>query len=597
MQYITVFLILLTFASMLVILTKKRIEEVMPISVVEIVLMIFLAGLFDQLEIGVIIVGILTVVQLIIMLVMALKYQSEIKGIIKNILTPGFVIFSALFMFSAVINHGRILENYDEFTHWGLITKNMFMYNSFGTNPESVVRFVEYPPFTAIFQYLFLAIQKVYTEDTIIIAHNILYLSIAISFTKNISWKKKDIVKMIGIIPIIIFIPMIFYQNFFLEILVDGMLGIMFAYVMISAVQKEENIQFKYLKIFAGITMLCLTKTTGIALAVIAVIAIIIKNIINIKNKKDKSKIELKTIVIVTLITAIFTSLYYIKISGVETKWNYNEFIQTSEITEEQKEQIAQNYITQLFNGEKITEKNLTTIGILTVLICVHVLLIKSKDNKSGVYFDVAMIFSIVIYLIGTLIVYTTIFDLSEALTLTSFQRYISTILLAYMIFGIYRASQLKKLERNKIFLIVIVACVLLLPISNIERKYVDGKNYKTSAKINKDFYTKIRYKKDQLKPTDKILFITESTDKTKLLVALNEYEIMPIKLSGAIVANFDEESEFEEIAKKYTHIFIYHIEDKEKEIIKNKFDSQIVQENAIYKVINQNNEIMLERM
>lgn len=597
MQYITVFLILLTFASMLVILTKKRIEEVMPISVVEIVLMIFLAGLFDQLEIGVIIVGILTVVQLIIMLVMALKYQSEIKGIIKNILTPGFVIFSALFMFSAVINHGRILENYDEFTHWGLITKNMFMYNSFGTNPEHVVRFVEYPPFTAIFQYLFLAIQKVYTEDTIIIAHNILYLSIAISFTKNISWKKKDIVKMIGIIPIIIFIPMIFYQNFFLEILVDGMLGIMFAYVMISAVQKEENIQFKYLKIFAGITMLCLTKTTGIALAVIAVIVIIIKNIIDMRNKKKNAKIELRAMVLVIIIAALLTSLYYIKINNVETKWDYSQFVETSENMQGQQDRISKNYITQLLVGEKITNKKLTVFGIVITLMCVHILLIKSKENKYGKYFDITMIISVMLYLLGTLVVYTTIFDVSEALDLTSFARYLSTILLAYTIFIIYRASEIKRMEINKVLSVVIACMVLLLPISNIEMKYIDGKNYITTSRINRDFYTKLRYKKDKLSTTDKILFVTKNSDKTPWLKVLNEYEIMPIKISEAKAINFDEESEFEELAKQYTHIFIYHMEEEEKETLKDKFENQPVQENALYKVNNQNNEIMLERM
>lgn len=597
MQYITVFLILLTFASMLVVLTKKRIEEVMPISVVEIVLIIFLAGLFDQLEIGVIIVGILTVVQLIIMLVMALKHQSEIKEIIKNILTPGFVIFSALFMFSVVINHGRILENYDEFTHWGLITKNMFMYNSFGTNPESVVRFVEYPPFTAIFQYLFLAIQKVYTEDTIIIAHNILYLSIAISFTKNISWNKKDIVKMIGIIPIIIFIPMIFYQNFFLEILVDGMLGIMFAYVMISAVQKEENIQFKYLKIFAGITMLCLTKTTGIALAVIAVIVIIIKNIIDMRNKKKNAKIELRAMVLVIIIAALFTSLYYIKINNVETKWDYSQFVETSEKMQGQQDRISKNYITQLLVGEKITNKKLTVFGVVITLMCVHILLIKSKENKYGKYFDITMIISVILYLLGTLVVYTTIFDVSEALDLTSFARYLSTILLAYTIFIIYRASEIKRMEINKVLSVVIACMVLLLPISNIEMKYIDGKNYITTSKINRDFYTKLRYKKDKLSTTDKILFVTKNSDKTPWLKVLNEYEIMPIKISEAKAISFDKESEFEELAKQYTHIFIYHMEEEEKETVKDKFENQLVQENALYKVNNQNNEIMLERM
>ena len=69
----------------------------------------------------------------------------------------------------------------------------MFLYNCFGTNEQSVVRFNEYPPFTALFQYLFLGISKVYREDIIITAQNILYFSIILPIIKNVKWKKGGI--------------------------------------------------------------------------------------------------------------------------------------------------------------------------------------------------------------------------------------------------------------------------------------------------------------------------------------------------------------------------------------------------------------------
>lgn len=257
MVYLVTFLIILMFSACLSILFKKKIEEVMPISIVEIILIIFLAGLFDHLEIGLVIVEILMIVQSIAILTFT-WYKArkgkieEIKKSIKNIITPGLFVYMALFAINIIINQGRILEDYDEFTHWGVIIKNMFMYNTYGTNPESVVRFNEYPPFTAVFQYFFLGIQKVYREDTIIIAQNVLYLSIIIPLTRTITWKK-NLKKLLMIIPIIIFIPMIFYNNFFLEILVDGMIGIMFAYLMFAVFDKEKNLKFKLLKIFARI--------------------------------------------------------------------------------------------------------------------------------------------------------------------------------------------------------------------------------------------------------------------------------------------------------------------------------------------------------
>lgn len=257
MEYLVAFLIILIFSAMLSILFKKKIEEVIPISIVEIILIIFLAGLFGHLEIGLVIVEILMVIQSFIILILT-WYKAgkgkvkEIKEAIKRIITPGLFVYMALFVINVIINQGRILEDYDEYTHWGVIIKNMFMYNTYGTNPESVVRFNEYPPFTAVFQYFFLGIQKVYREDTIIIAQNILYLSIIIPITRTIT-RKKNLKKLLMIVPIIVFLPMIFYDNFFLEILADGMLGIMFAYLMFAAFDKEENIKFKTLKIFTRI--------------------------------------------------------------------------------------------------------------------------------------------------------------------------------------------------------------------------------------------------------------------------------------------------------------------------------------------------------
>ena len=155
----------------------------------------------------------------------------------------------------------------------------MFIYDTYGTNIESVVQFNEYPPFTAIFQYLFLKINEVYKEDIIIVAQNMLYLSIVIPITKNINWDK-SLKKLVTIVPIIIFIPMIFYKDFYLNILVDGILGIMFAYVIFSALEKENTI-FKYIKILAGEIMLCLTKTSVIGLAVLLILIILIKLLID----------------------------------------------------------------------------------------------------------------------------------------------------------------------------------------------------------------------------------------------------------------------------------------------------------------------------
>lgn len=65
--------------------------------------------------------------------------------------------------------------------------------------------------------------QNVYNEGIIIMVQSVLYLLIIMPVTKKLRWNFKGFIKTV---LIIIFLPMIFLKNFYLEILVDGILGV-----------------------------------------------------------------------------------------------------------------------------------------------------------------------------------------------------------------------------------------------------------------------------------------------------------------------------------------------------------------------------------
>lgn len=90
MGYIIIFFILLTYSSMLTITLKKKIDETLPISIVEIILIIYVFGIFDKLEIGIKVIQIITIIQLIIMVIILLlkKNKEDIKMTVKKIVTP-----------------------------------------------------------------------------------------------------------------------------------------------------------------------------------------------------------------------------------------------------------------------------------------------------------------------------------------------------------------------------------------------------------------------------------------------------------------------------------------------------------------------------
>ena len=545
------------------------------------------------------IVEILTVVQIIVIFIMIWnkvrkKEIDKIKEAIKSIITPGLFVYLALFVINIMIHQGRILEDYDEFNHWGLIVKNMFTYNTYGTNAESAVLFNEYPPFTAVFQYFFLGIQKVYQEDTIIIAQNVLYLSIIIPITRTITWKK-NLRKLWIAIPVIVFLPMIFYANFFLEILVDGILGIMFAYLMFAAFSKEEDLRFKMIKLFCGLIMLCLTKTTGLGLAVIGTGIILIRNLLDRKKKVENSKKETKGLLIVILLTILFTSLWYIKVSPEEDKrWDFSRYSE-EEIMQKEDKEISRYYWRAIFEQEEIAGKGLTIAGTFLVLTAIFFRSKKWVKNKEYNYYGKAFIVAMILYYIATWISYMTIFEASEGLALASFARYTSLILLPFASFLINVV--IEEEESNQISLIFIITTMIfvLLPISNIEKKYIEGKQHLEVVSANRDYYTKLRNQKDKLEVTDKILFLARSQDEVEFLKSINNYEIMPIHIEEAKNTTFKTLEDFEELIKDYTHVYIYRMEQEKKGLIKELFEDNTIEEDTLYCITYENDQVKLE--
>lgn len=597
MGFFVVFTVIFCFAACLAIVLKKRIEQVIPVAVLAVILIVYVFGIFDNLRLGVFIVQVLTAANLVFLGITVLKFDKEnkLKELREYILTPGLVIYMCLFALSIFINKDRILQDYDEFNHWAVIVKNMFMYNSYGTNSESIVAFNEYPPFTAILQYLSLDINNVYSEDIIIMAQNILYFSIIIPITKNIGWNK-SFRKIIIILPLMVFVPMFFYENFYLDILVDAILGVMFAYTIYVAYD-EKDVTFKYVQICTGIIMLALTKTSGIGLAVLALIIILIRVILNYKNDKKILKRELKLFAVITIIAIILISIWYVKVNTAKKRWDFEQYIKSENLKPEEQKQVAKSFGMSVIFNQTITERNLTVFMTIIVFVCAQVYTIFIIKDKDFTYYSWAMMCSIPIYLIMLLITYVTIFIPMEAIQLTCFERYTCTILLAYAIFQMFALTAREEKHFGKAVLLAITITITLMPLSNITEKYIYAKNFKNTSKINRDIYTKFRKYVNKIDVEDTVLYIMGPKANIEYQTALNNYITMPITIDKAIVGNFSKVEELEKVAEDYDYIFIYRMKEDTKETVKTIFEDEKVRNDTLYKVVKNENTIRLEKV
>lgn len=592
MEYIAVFSIIFSFATSLVILLKRRIEQVIPIAVVAITLIIFISGMFDNLIIGTYVVYFLTICCLCFIIATIIKKDREnkLKELLQYVITPGLVIYVALFIFNIWINQNRIFENYDEFRHWAVIIKNMFLYGTYGTNPESIVMYNDYPPFTAAFQYLFLSVGKVYREDFVIMAQNLLYFSIIIPITKNLKWNFKGWLKSI---LLIIIMPIIFYKNFYLEILVDGILGVMFAYTIYSAYQNDET-KVKYTSILDGLIMLSLTKTTGIALAILAIIIIAIMETIRNKENKTNLKREMKAIIIVILITSLLVGWWYVKAKSSNKMWDFKQL--GAEETNRDEKEITEIFVETIFKAQAVTDKRLTVISTTFLLVAMTIIFNKMLKDKEYKQYSITMLITIPIYLVGLLLIYLRIFEPIEAMVLACFERYVSTILLAVVIFQAYVMEE--KIEYSfKSSIIVIAILIALVPLENVEEKYIEGRSYIKKAQIKRNAYTKIKKYNNKFTMEDRILYIAGIEADSNYLSFLNNYELMPNRIKNVISGNYSEVEGMIKAIKDYDYVYIYRMKQENQEAVKEVFQDEKVENDILYKVINEDNKIVLEKV
>ena len=114
MEFIILFMIIFSLSMSVRNLLDKRIEETIPIAVIFMILVIYIAGLLDQLNLGVLMVEILSVISIVyngIYLLGKIK-KKECKQELEKIFTPGLFIYMALFMVFIIMNSHRILADY-----------------------------------------------------------------------------------------------------------------------------------------------------------------------------------------------------------------------------------------------------------------------------------------------------------------------------------------------------------------------------------------------------------------------------------------------------------------------------------------------------
>lgn len=600
MSYIIIFLIIASISACLAKIFNKKIDITIPISVMLIVLIIFPFGFFNRLDIGVYVVEAIATIALLYLIYKFIKsiIKKEVGKFFKNLFTPGLAVYMLFYIYFIYLNINRLFSSWDEFSHWGLIVKNMYIFNSYGTNPETIVSFRDYPPFTAIFEFFSQKVVNSYSEGRIIIAMNLLYISMMIPILKNIEWKK-GLCKLLIYIPIIFILPLFMYSNFYTTIYVDGLLGIFMAYILYTYFSMKNDVT-KHLGICLGLISLPLIKSAGSGLAIFILIIILVDIIYQYKKSNHDKKLFHKNLIylliyFISFIVGKFSWDILLVIKNTKPYWDTN-LVSIKNIINvitgkglEYQYITIKNFIKRFFLEQiGIGFGSLTNFTILLVFIlysiCIYRVYQKERKSECKRYIMVDILLAIfyILYIISLLILYVFTFGDYEAQILASYTRYTYIPLLGMFTFNtLLICDNMTEMRKAKInYIVIIILLIAILPVNGIINLTIKNNESLENARYIRTQYSNIQNYINLFDGNTNIYYISCGSDGFDLHIT--KYDIIPNKLLSTVGWSLGKPRNEEDIWSKDTSV--------------EKFELELIKQNCEFVYIYKADEIFKEK-
>lgn len=266
MRIFFVFLVIWLTAFVLAVIYDKDTAQCLPVAVMGQVALLYVFGYAGLLKYGVAVVCLLPFTGFVYLV---LKKKQPIKPDIPLLNTT--LIFCGVFIYFWYIQRGMMISQWDEFTHWGLIVKNMYRLDNFGNTGFTTAAFLDYPPGQGLFRYFFMKICGAFAESRIFHAANIM----AVVFAFPLIRKNKNILtSALTVLAYILVVNMVSREAFH-TIYIDLLLGVVWAHLLYIYFVYEKD-AFFYIDFALTFAFLSLLKASGFGLALSVLIVIVV---------------------------------------------------------------------------------------------------------------------------------------------------------------------------------------------------------------------------------------------------------------------------------------------------------------------------------
>ncbi|MHC1773623.1 MAG: hypothetical protein AB9907_18165 [Flexilinea sp.] len=523
----------------------------------------------------------------------------------------------------------------DEFSHWGLVVKNMVIFDAFGYIKGGTTMFPSYPPAISLLQYFFIRLGSGFHEASLYQALDIMAVSTFMPLFKSIPLKKW---KHLPLLAVIVFtLPLVFYADFYHLLYVDALLGVLFAYILFSYFSEVILTKFSILNISLASVVLTLLKGSGFGLALIVNVIIWI-DVIFLQKKKSNHDHQQKIIMACAAVSTFLVFCaklswnIFLKYTNTPIDWNLSG-VNFSEVfglitsnTADSHKAAFQNVTRLLFDfqngyayqGQGNYAIKMSCFMWIGIYILIGFIIFRTQKNefeKRRIKFIViSLVCGFLFYTASIYVLYCIIFPETEGITGTSFYRYINSYLsggLIFLILLLIVKTETQNPEKSRFFLVsLLCASMAFVPYYEVMRfsPIISDAEFKAVREMRSQYAASGRFSKIMDPDNDKV-FVINFTDNglTHLIVQYNatpipvqslfSRNIMEVnKENGKLIWNITPNEWSQRLMAEYTYVYLYDIDNNFEEIYKRLFnDPNSIQDNSLFKIDKTGEEVRFE--
>lgn len=434
---------------------EKEFSLALTFSIVGIIM--FLAGILNILNITAIV---LILSGLVYFCYSFHKEKKTLISIKKELVKPSVFIPIIIFSYITLVGMNMRFTHYDNFSHWGLIIKNMFVDGALPNFEDTMIMFKGYQPGSACFIYLY-GLLAGKTEGSMIIAQNYLVFAYLIPLFKFIKGNNK-VLKNILIAVFYLFIMTVSIK--FNDLLVDGMISTMAISSLAILFHYRNDLKKGFLYSFPITLFIFLVKNTGFLIGIINCIYMLY---LAHKNKNIKQGWKYTIITILVLCATLLIWQGHVKLVFGELALNSKHSLSSDNIILSLRTkgwdkifQLIKNYALHLFTFKN----NITNVYILiinAILLLFAGSTKKKKERKNIVLLTMVVDILYLAYfgVIGGMYLFSMPWE--EAIVFAGYERYMTTVII--IIVGIILIYFLGYSEKNYNYQMLMIPSIVLM--------------------------------------------------------------------------------------------------------------------------------------